>query len=58
MNTGEMIHAASAIAGPIAGAVAAENGTLSPDQVEAIARTAIALAKKIEDDARHAYSSR
>jgi hypothetical protein len=58
MNTGEMIHAASAIAGPMAAAVADEQGALSPAQIETIARAAIAVAKKIEDEARHAYSTR
>lgn len=55
MNTHEMIQAASAIAGPMA-ATAAERGMLTPALTEAIARTAVTLAKKIEDEARQAYS--
>lgn len=56
MNTHEMIQAAAAIAGPMAAAVA-ERGLLTPALTEAIARTAVTLAKKIEDEARHAYSA-
>lgn len=55
MNTHEMIQAAAAIAGPMAAAVA-DQGNLSPALTEAIAKTAVTLAKKIEDEARHAYS--
>lgn len=50
-----MIQAAAAIAGPMAAAVA-DQGNLSPALTEAIAKTAVTLAKKIEDEARHAYS--
>ena len=57
MNTHEMIQAAAAIAGPMVAAVA-ERGVLTPALTEAIARTAVMLAKKIEDEARHAYSAR
>jgi hypothetical protein len=57
VNTHEMIQAAAAIAGPMAAAVA-ERGVLTPALTEAIAKTAVMLAKKIEDEARHAYSLR
>lgn len=57
MNTHEMIQAASVIAGPIAAAVA-DRGVLTPALTEAIAKTAVMLARKIEDEARHAYSLR
>lgn len=57
MNTHEMIQAAAVIAGPIAAAVA-DRGVLTPALTEAIAKTAVMLARKIEDEARHAYSLR
>jgi len=57
VNTHEMIQAAAVIAAPMAAAVA-DRGVLTPALTEAIARTAVTLARKIEDEARHAYSVR
>lgn len=56
VNTHEMIQAAAVIAAPMAAAVA-DRGQLTAALTEAIARTAVTLAKKIEDEARHAYSA-
>jgi hypothetical protein len=54
MNTSELIHAAAAIAGPIA-AQSFNAGAMSEPTIERIAKTAVVIALAIEEQARHGY---
>jgi hypothetical protein len=56
MNTSELIHAAAVIASGIV-APAASRGQIEPADMQTIARTAVELARLIEDAARKAYSA-
>jgi hypothetical protein len=48
METRELIQAAAAIAGPLA----ARSSNISPELIQEIARTAVAIAREIETEAR------
>jgi hypothetical protein len=55
MTTSELIHAAAVIASGMVGS-AAPRGHIEHADMQTIARTAVELAKLIEDAARKAYS--
>jgi hypothetical protein len=51
MSTEELIQAAAAVAGPLA-AQPFNTGDISPEKIKQIARTAVEIAREIEDEAR------